>query len=155
MKKTVYFIASLVLMLSVFSCEKAETTIPVSNENIHAVSVELDRSDDSKVSISGTSITWKEGDAVAIRYKKSDTYYVEKFTLVSGVGKRSGKFVNTASSIDADCSEIQAFYPYSTLDSGGKLVWDLSSQDGSFENVCASMGFYDPYNFSYSDGKLS
>ena len=77
MKKTVYFIASLVLMLSVFSCEKAETTIPVSNENIHAVSVELDRSDDSKVSISGTSITWKEGDAVAIRYKKSDTYYVE------------------------------------------------------------------------------
>ena len=155
MKKTVYFIASLVLMLSVFSCEKAETAIPVPNENVHAVSVELDRIDDSKVTISGTSITWKEGDAVSIRYKKSGSYYVEKFTLVSGAGNRSGKFVNTASSIDSDCSEIQAFYPYSTLDSDGKLVWDLSSQDGSFENVCNSFGLYDPYNFSYSDGKLS
>ena len=111
MKK--YAFSALVAVVSLLAAcrqEVPEEIIP--GDELKEIILKADLAD-SKVLLDGYSLTWAEGDRIAV----FDGEAVREFSLVSGAGTKTASF---SGSISASAGILSAIYPYSaaTLDGG-------------------------------------
>lgn len=140
MKKTVLFVAGVLCLALLSSCNKEEVPAPAAPAAYGPMSVTLNYDEVVKTSFNqgetALEQVWKAGDEIAvIRYNVGS---VEKFTLVSGAGTKTATFSREASALAAIESNeyVTIMYPYFSGTESYWWKWDISNQgSGSLSNL--------------------
>ena len=135
MKAQIILFASAVLM--VCSCQKENPAEVSTAKNSIVATIE----EDTKTTVDGTDVTWKEDDQITIAYGTSSANY-KKYQLVNTyAGKKEGVFEGEEISYTGDC---YAAYPFVTpgYRSGVKFEFTTPATQNAAQNVGEYMQMY-------------
>ena len=135
MKTQIILFASAVLM--VCSCQKENLAEVSTAKNSVVATIE----EDTKTTVNGTDVTWKENDQIAIAYYNSGSITVPYKLDNTYAGQKQGVFTGEEISFAGDC---YAVYPYSIAGykNGVKFDFATSVTQDAAENVGKYMQMY-------------